>query len=109
LERVDEVDDLSTRGRDVRRGTVGYRTRSLVRFILGVAVRFGGVITGLSIPGRQKGRKLAKFRDGFFKIAQTWVDEKCVVCRDGLGLVLEYGKEVLLELALELMKDLVLV
>jgi hypothetical protein len=58
------------------------------------------------VRSRQKGRKLVKFRDGF-KIAQKWVDEKCVVCRDGLGLVLEEVMEAVLELALELMKELV--
>jgi hypothetical protein len=34
------------------------------------------------------------------KLRKKWVDEKCVVCRDGLRLVLE-GMEVVLELALE--------
>jgi hypothetical protein len=40
------------------------------------------------VRSRQKGRKLTRFPN-VTKIAQKWVDEKCVVCRDGLELVLE--------------------
>jgi hypothetical protein len=40
------------------------------------------------VRSRQQGSKLKKLPDGL-KIAQKWVDEKCVVCRDGLELVLE--------------------
>jgi hypothetical protein len=43
----------------------------------------GGEVMVRSRP--KKGRKLAKFRNGW-KIAQKWMEEKCVMCKDGLVL-----------------------
>jgi hypothetical protein len=77
LERVDEIDNLSTRGRDVfnfySSPRFGWIQNSIPRQVKfgGGAVRFGEVITGLSIPGLKRlpnflgvdlEQKLSKYR-----------------------------------------------